>query len=72
VEDQRFLGDEGFGEELSREAGEKEQRKTKKPIETTVKEIAKRLGATGEELRGKDRWWVVPRSRQRRQLTGRP
>ena len=29
VEDQRFLGEEGFGEELSREAGEKEERKTK-------------------------------------------
>jgi hypothetical protein len=48
VEDQRFLGEEDFGEELSREAGEKEERKTKKPIETTVKEIAKRLAARGE------------------------
>jgi hypothetical protein len=55
VEDRRFLGEEGFGEELSRESGEKEERKTKKPIETTVKEIAKRLGTTVEELRGKDR-----------------
>jgi chromosomal replication initiation ATPase DnaA len=63
VEDQRFLGEEGFGEEISREAGEKEERKTKKPIETTVKEIAKRLGTTGEELRGKDRRWVVARKR---------
>ena len=26
VEDQRFLGEEGFGEELSREAGEKDER----------------------------------------------
>jgi transcriptional regulator len=63
VEDQRFLGGEGFGEELSREAGEKEERKTKKPIETTVKEIAKRLGTTGAELRGKDRRWVVAKKR---------
>ena len=63
MEDQRFLGDEGFGEELSREAGKKEERKTKKPIETTVKEIAKRLGTTGEELRGKDRRWVVAKKR---------
>jgi chromosomal replication initiation ATPase DnaA len=63
VEDQRFLGEEGFGEELSREAGEKEERKTKKPIETTVKEIAKRLGTTGAELRGKDRRWVVAKKR---------
>jgi putative transposase len=61
VEDQRFLGEEGFGEELSREAGEKEERKT--TIETTVKEIAKRLGTTGEELRGKDRRWVVAKKR---------
>ena len=43
--------------------GEKEERKTKKPIETTVKEIAKRLGTTGEELRGKDRRWVVAKKR---------
>ena len=63
VEDQRFLGEEGFGEEISREAGEKDGRKTKKPIETTVKEIAKRLGTTGEELRGKDRRWVVAKKR---------
>jgi chromosomal replication initiation ATPase DnaA len=61
VEDQRFLGEEGFGEELSRE--EKEERKTKKPIETTVNEVAKRLGTTGEELRGKDRRWVVAKKR---------
>ena len=26
VEDQRFLGEEGFGEELSREAGDKDER----------------------------------------------
>ena len=63
MEDQRFLGEEGFGEELSREAGEKDGRKTKKPIETTVKEIAKRLGTTGEELRGKDRRWLVAKKR---------
>ncbi|MGB7947828.1 MAG: hypothetical protein WCH75_09120 [Candidatus Binatia bacterium] len=27
VEDQRFLGHEGFGEEISRDSGEKDQRK---------------------------------------------
>ena len=43
--------------------GEKEEHKTKKPIETTVKEIAKRLGTTGEELRGKDRRWVAVKKR---------
>ncbi len=30
---------------------------------STVKEIAKRLGTTGEELRGKDRRWVVAKKR---------
>lgn len=63
VEDQRFLGQEGFGAQLSREAGEKEERKVKKPIETMIKEVAKRLGTTGEELKGKDRRWGVARKR---------
>lgn len=53
VEDQRFLGEEGFGEQLRCEAGEKEERKFKKPIETMVKDIAKRLGTTSDELKGR-------------------
>jgi len=63
VEDQRFLGEEGFGEQLSGAAGEKEERQSKKPIETIIKEVAKRLGTTGEELKGKDRRWGVARKR---------
>jgi hypothetical protein len=62
VEDQRFLGEEGFGEELSRTVGE-EERAAKKPIEVVVKEVAKRLGTTGEDLKGKDRRWAVARKR---------
>jgi putative transposase len=63
VEDQCFLGEEGFGEEISRQAGEEEERKTKKPIETVFKEIAHRLGITAEVLRGRDRRWKVSTKR---------
>jgi putative transposase len=63
VEDQRFLGDEGFGEEISREAGEKEQPKKKKSIEADFKEIAKRLDTTPGLLRGSDRRWEISAKR---------
>jgi hypothetical protein len=44
VEDQRFLGEDGFGAEVSREAGAKDERKQRKrPIEEAFKEIARRL-----------------------------
>jgi len=57
VEDQRFLGEQGFGEEISRGAGENEERKPKKSIETVFKEIAHRLEITPELLTGRDRRW---------------
>jgi REP-associated tyrosine transposase len=63
VEDQRFLGEEGFGEEISREAGEKEQGKRRKSIDTAFKEIAKRLDTTPELLRGNDRRWEISAKR---------
>jgi len=63
VEDQRFLGDEGFGEEISRDAEENDERKAKKPIETVFKEIARRVETTPELLRGKDRRWDISTKR---------
>ena len=63
VEDQRFLGDEGFGEEISGEAGEKEQPKKKRSIEADFKEIAKRLDTTPGLLRGSDRRWEISAKR---------
>jgi len=63
VEDQRFLGEEGFGEEISRDAGERDERKAKKPIETAFKEIARRLETTPELLRSKDRRWDISAKR---------
>src|SRR4029434_880504 len=58
VEDQRFLGEEGFGEEISREAGVKEEWQPKKSIETAFKKIARQL-ETPDLLRGKDRRWYI-------------
>ena len=43
VEDQRFLGEEGFGEEIAREGGANEERKSRKSIETAFQEIAWQL-----------------------------
>jgi REP-associated tyrosine transposase len=63
VEDQRFLGDEGFGEEISRDAEENNERKAKKPIETAFKEIARRVATPPEILRGKDRRWDISTKR---------
>jgi putative transposase len=63
VEDQQFLGEEGFGEEISRQAGEKEQRKRKKSIESDFKDIAKHLDTTPELLRGNDRRWEISAKR---------
>ena len=63
VEDQRFLGEAGFGEEISREAGEKQERKRKRSIESDIKEIAKRMETTAELLRGSDRRWEISAKR---------
>jgi len=65
VEDQRFLGEEGFGEEISRAAGEMELRKRRRPIEADLKEIARQLETTVELLRGRDRRWDVSGKRAR-------
>lgn len=63
VEDQYFLGEEGFGEEISRQVGENKERRAKKPIEAVLKKIAHRLGVAPEVLRGKDRRWEVSTKR---------
>ena len=59
VEDQRFLGEEGFGEEISRKAEEIVEPRRKKPIDTVFKEIARRVQTAPELLRSKDRRWDI-------------
>jgi len=63
VEDQRFLGQEGFGEEISRDAEGHDDRKKNKPIETAIKEIAQQVKTTPELVRGKDRRWEISTKR---------
>jgi hypothetical protein len=63
VEDQRFLGEEGFGEEISRAADENSEHKARKPINVAFKEVAQRVEATPELLRGKNRRWEISTKR---------
>jgi REP-associated tyrosine transposase len=63
VEDQRFLGDEEFGAEISRQAGETKERKTKTPIEQAFKTVARQTGVAPEVLRGADRRWEITKKR---------
>jgi REP element-mobilizing transposase RayT len=63
VEDQCFLGQAGFGEEISRQVGEEKEMRANKPIETVFREIARRLGITAEVLRGRDRRWEISTKR---------
>ena len=63
VKDQRFLGEQGFGAGISREAGAKEERKAKQPLEVAFNKIARRLRIAPEGLRGRDRRWEISRKR---------
>jgi hypothetical protein len=64
VKDRRFLGDEGFGEDLCREAGEEQsEHKAKKSIETALKKVARRWKIAPGVLTGKDRRWEITKKR---------
>lgn len=63
VEDQRFLGAEGFGEEISRNEEEIVSRKKKSPIETALRAVARQLDAAPESLRSTDRRWQMTAKR---------
>ncbi len=63
VADQRFLGDEGFGEEISRDIEQNDERKKNQPIEVAFKEIARRVEVAPEVLRSKDRRWHITAKR---------
>jgi REP element-mobilizing transposase RayT len=63
VEDQRFLGAEGFGEALKREAEEEEILLPKRPLAAAFRNLADRVGIEPEVLGGADRGWEVSRAR---------
>jgi len=63
VEDQRFLGAEGFGEKIQQEIGNEEKPAVKRPMGTVIKELSEHLGIESKVLRGPDRSWAVSKSR---------
>ena len=62
VEDQRFLGAEGFGEKLQEEHEELPAKK-RRPIDRVVEELGDEVGLGAAELKSSDRSWVVSKAR---------
>ncbi len=62
VEDQRFLGSEGFGEKLQDEYEEPRARK-RRPLEKVVEELGDEVGIGATELKSADRSWAVSKAR---------
>lgn len=63
VEDQRFLGREGFGEKMKAGSEERKAPRTKHPLETVVRSLAKEFKVRSEELKGPDRGWQISKMR---------
>ena len=64
VEDQRFLGAEGFGERLlKKEPGLSGKKLTRRSIETVARELAKLLKVEVQALRSPDRGWAISKAR---------
>jgi putative transposase len=63
VQDQRFLGAEGFGEDLQRRLGEPPGPVSPKPLDTLVKKLAHELAMPVAVLRSPDRSWAVSKAR---------
>ena len=62
LQDQRFLGAEGFGEKLQETEVEPAPRK-RKPTEAVIKTLAQKLRVGVAELRSADRSWRISKSR---------
>jgi putative transposase len=64
VEDQRFLGAEGFGATLrKKEPGLSGKKLTRRSIETVARELAKLLKIEVRSLRSPDRGWAISKAR---------
>ena len=62
VEDQRFLGAEGFGEKLQDEH-EEPRAKKRRPLEKVIQELADVAGVETSALKSADRSWSVSKAR---------
>ena len=64
VEDQRFLGAEGFGARLlKKEPGLSGKKRTRRSIETVARELAKLLKIDVQALCSPDRGWAISKAR---------
>ena len=64
VEDQRFLGAEGFGARLRKdERGVSGKKLYRRSIETVARELAKLLNVDVQALRSPDRGWAISKAR---------
>jgi REP element-mobilizing transposase RayT len=63
VEDQRFLGAEGFGEKMQGRAEREPRPAKKRSLEAVVRQLAGQLEVEVPLLRGPDRSWAVSRAR---------
>jgi putative transposase len=63
VADQRFLGEEGFGEELKRRAKEEEMPKPRRQLSVAFRNAARGVGVEPQVLGGADRGWSISRAR---------
>ncbi len=62
VEDQRFLGAQGFAQKLQEEHEEPRAKKPR-PLDQVVFELGKELGIGGSQLKSGDRSWPVSKAR---------
>ena len=64
MEDQRFLGAEGFGARLlKKDAGLSGKKPTRRSIETATRELVKLLKIDVGALRSSDRGWAISKAR---------
>ena len=63
VEDQRFLGAEGFGDKIQGKLGDGQKVTNRKSIEVVLKQLAQSLEIGIELLKGPDRSWAVSKAR---------
>jgi putative transposase len=63
VEDQRFLGAEGFGDRVQGRAGTPKKVPSKRSIEAIARRLAKELGVSVDAVRSRERGWVISKAR---------
>jgi hypothetical protein len=63
VEDQRFLGAEGFGDRVQGRTGTTKRTPSNRSIESIVRQLAKELGVSVDAVRSRERGWKISKVR---------